>query len=162
MEKGKETATYHLKNPDIQAASRLFQGKKLSRVFSEDYETVNDNILDPRGHVLSRWNKIFLLSCLLSLFVDPLFFYLPSVEDDSCLQASVTFEIVLTVVRSLIDAIFVIRIFVRFRTAYTAPSSRVYGRGELVISSSKIAYRYLRKDFWIDLLGALPLPQVNV
>ncbi|XP_073137821.1 protein CNGC15b-like [Henckelia pumila] len=162
IETGKETATYHLKKPDIQASGRLFQDKKLSRVFSEDYEKVNNNILDPRGHVLSRWNKIFLLSCLTSLFVDPLFFYLPSVKEDSCMQASVTFEIVLTVVRSLVDAIYVIQIFVQFRTAYTAPSSRVFGRGELVISSSKIASRYLHRDFWIHLLGALPLPQVLI
>ncbi|KAL2492845.1 Cyclic nucleotide-binding domain-containing protein [Abeliophyllum distichum] len=51
------------------------------------------------------------------------------------------------------------RIFVRFRTAYVAPSSRVFGRGELVIDSSKIAIRYLQKSLWLDVIAALPLPQ---
>ncbi|KAL0390094.1 UNVERIFIED_CONTAM: putative cyclic nucleotide-gated ion channel 15 [Sesamum calycinum] len=53
-------------------------------------------------------------------------------------------------------------IYIRFRTAYVAPSSRVFGRGELVIDSSKIASRYFRKYFWIDAIAALPLPQVLI
>lgn len=77
-----------------------------------------------------------------------------------CLQVSIPLEIDLTIIRSVVDALYMIQIFVRFRTAFVAPSSRVIGRGELVIDSSKIASRYLRKDFWLDILAALPLPQV--
>ncbi|KAF9681357.1 hypothetical protein SADUNF_Sadunf06G0217500 [Salix dunnii] len=48
----------------------------------------------------------------------------------------------------------------KHRTAYVSPCSRVFGRGELVIVSLKlIARRYLRPDFFIDLVAALPLPQ---
>ncbi|KAJ1398445.1 RmlC-like jelly roll fold [Sesbania bispinosa] len=54
------------------------------------------------------------------------------------------------------------RIYVRFQTAYIAPSSRVSGRGELIIDSSKIASKYLRRDFWFDLMAAQPLPQVLI
>ena len=39
--------------------------------------------------------------------------------------------------------------------------SRVFGRGELVIDPKLIARRYLRSDFFIDLVAALPLPQVD-
>ncbi|PKI51958.1 hypothetical protein CRG98_027610 [Punica granatum] len=53
-------------------------------------------------------------------------------------------------------------IFIKFRTAYVAPSSRVFGRGELVIGSSKITARYLRTGFFIDLIAALPLPQLLI
>ncbi|KAL8480714.1 hypothetical protein ACS0TY_027307 [Phlomoides rotata] len=139
-----------------------FTDKKLSRVFSEDYEIVEKKILDPRGPILSRWNKCFLISCLVSLFVDPLFFYLPRVQEAACMHSSVRLEIILTVVRSILDAFYAVQIFVQFRTAYVAPSSRVFGRGELVIDSSKIASRYLRKHFWLDLLSALPLPQLLI
>lgn len=134
--------------------------KELSRVFSEDYETVNKKILDPRGSVINRWNKIFLVSCLISLFVDPLFFYLPGTKEGMCMDMSQSLEIALTVIRSAVDAFYMIHIFVRFRTAYVAPSSRVFGRGELVIDPSKIATRYLQKVFWLDLVAAVPLPQV--
>lgn len=139
---------------------RSLKTKVLSRVFSEDYERVKKKILDPRGPIIRRWNKVFLIACLVSLFVDPLFFYLPGVKDNLCIDIGTTLEVILTIVRSITDAFYMIQIFVRFRTAYVAPSSRVFGRGELVIESSKIAKKYVSKDFWIDLIAALPLPQV--
>ncbi|KAG4384650.1 hypothetical protein GLYMA_13G324600v4 [Glycine max] len=53
-------------------------------------------------------------------------------------------------------------ILMKFRTAFVAPSSRVFGRGELVVGYYKIAFRYLRKGFWLDFVAALPLPQVLI
>ncbi|KAK3205976.1 hypothetical protein Dsin_020022 [Dipteronia sinensis] len=138
------------------------KAKVLSRVFSEDYERVRKKILDPRGPTIHRWNKIFLVTCLISLFVDPLFFYLPVVRNQVCIDIGIPLEVILTIIRSLADAFYIIQIYIRFRTAYVAPSSRVFGRGELVIDSSKISLRYFRKGFWIDLIAALPLPQVLI
>lgn len=134
--------------------------KVLSRVFSEDYDRVKKKILDPRGPIIRRWNKIFLVACLVSLFLDPLFFYLPVVGDNSCIDIGNKHKVVLVIIRSIVDVLYMIHVFVRFRTAYIAPSSQVFGRGELVVDSSKIALRYLRKGFWIDVIAALPLPQV--
>ncbi|KAL7226047.1 hypothetical protein ACSBR1_021231 [Camellia fascicularis] len=141
---------------------RSLKAKVLSRVFSEDYERVKRKILDPRGPTIQRWNKIFLVACLVSLFVDPLFFYLPEVRDDICIDIGYTLEVVLTIIRSIADVFYMIQIYVRFRTAYVAPSSRVFGRGELVIDTSKIAARYLRKSFWIDAIAAMPVPQLLI
>ncbi|CAB4313048.1 unnamed protein product [Prunus armeniaca] len=141
---------------------KSLKAKVLSRVFSEDYERVQKKILDPRGHTIRRWNKIFLVTCLVSLFVDPLFFYLPAVRDELCIDIGKPLEVILTIVRSVADVFYIIQIFIRFRKAYIAPSSRVFGRGELVIEPSKISLRYLRLDFWIDLIAALPLPQVLI
>lgn len=139
---------------------RSLKSKVLSRVFSEDYERVKNKILDPCGQTIHRWNKIFLVACLVSLFVDPLFFYLPEVQVDVCIEIGISLEAALTMIRSIADVFYAIQIFVKFRTAYVAPSSRVFGRGELVIDSSKIASRYIRRSFWIDFFAALPLPQV--
>lgn len=71
--RGKEMLKSIPKNTEICSRNKPFQNKKLSRVFSEDYEIVQKKILDPRGPFLSQWNKCFLISCLISLFVDPLF-----------------------------------------------------------------------------------------
>ncbi|KAL0417709.1 UNVERIFIED_CONTAM: protein CNGC15c [Sesamum radiatum] len=144
------------------SGGKSLKAKVLSRVFSEDYERVKKKILDPRGPTVRRWNKIFLIACLVSLFVDPLFFYLPVVKKDNCIDIGFTLEVILTIVRSVADIFYMIQIYIRFRTAYVAPSSRVFGRGELVIDSSKIASRYFRKYFWIDAIAALPLPQVLI
>ncbi|KAJ9702875.1 hypothetical protein PVL29_004563 [Vitis rotundifolia] len=51
---------------------------------------------------------------------------------------------------------------VKFRTAYVSPSSRVFGRGELVMDPKEIARRYLKSDFFIDLVATLPLPQIVI
>ncbi|KAL3530552.1 hypothetical protein ACH5RR_009874 [Cinchona calisaya] len=147
---------------EIEKSGKSLRAKVLSRVFSEDYERVKKKIFDPRGPAIRRWNKIFLVACLVSLFVDPLFFYLPIVQEEVCVEIGTTLEIVLTVIRSIADVFYIIQIYVRFHTAYVAPSSRVFGRGELVIDSSKIAVRYLQKGFWIDVIAVLPLPQVLI
>ncbi|KAF9675198.1 hypothetical protein SADUNF_Sadunf09G0007200 [Salix dunnii] len=141
---------------------KSFKAKILHRVFSEDYDRVKKKILDPRGALIRRWTKIFLVTCILSLFVDPLFFYLPEVRNEVCIDIGISLEVGLTMVRSVADVFYMIQILIRFRTAYVAPSSRVFGRGELVIDSKKIALRYLQKNFWIDLIAALPLPQVLI
>ncbi|KAL2932445.1 Cyclic nucleotide-gated ion channel 18 [Bienertia sinuspersici] len=66
----------------------------------------------------------------------------------------------LTFIRSVTDMFYLIHIIVQFRTAYVEPSSRVFGRGELVLDPWKIAVRYLKFNFWVDIAALLPLPQV--
>ncbi|PSR98163.1 Protein CNGC15c like [Actinidia chinensis var. chinensis] len=134
--------------------------KELTRVFSEDYAMVERMVLDPRGPAINSWNKCLFVACLVSLFVDPLFFYLPIVKDEACIDLSKSLKVVLTIVRSIVDVFYMVQIFVRFRTAYVSPSSRVIGRGELVIDPKKIGSRYIHKNLWVDILAALPIPQV--
>lgn len=121
-------------------------------------------ILDPGSAVILRWNKIFLVSCLVSLFVDPLFFYLPSVvkyeDGSSCMSSLVEIGVILTCLRTVADIFYVLNIVIKFRIAYISPSSRVLGRGELVKDPKKIAQRYLKSNFFVDLVATLPLPQV--
>ncbi|XP_020412593.1 cyclic nucleotide-gated ion channel 1 isoform X1 [Prunus persica] len=50
----------------------------------------------------------------------------------------------------------------KFRTGFIAPSSRVFGRGELIDDPVAIAKRYLSSYFIIDILAVFPLPQVVV
>ncbi|KAE9585762.1 putative Ion transport domain-containing protein [Lupinus albus] len=147
----------------LRKKGKLLKARVLSRVFSEDYERVNRRlILDPRGQIINKWNKIFLVACLASLFLDPLFFYLPVVQDQVCIDIGISLEVTLTIIRSVVDLFYIIQIFIKFRTAYVAPSSRVFGRGELVIKSYKIAIRYLKMGFWLDFIAALPIPQVLI
>nr|CAD1843670.1 unnamed protein product [Ananas comosus var. bracteatus] len=142
--------------------SKCFKEKVLSRVFSEEYDSlvnIDKKSFDPHSHPIHRWNKVFLIASLVSLFVDPLFFFLPGIQKMNCIEINTALMIALTVVRSIADVFYALQIYVRFRTAFVAPSSRVFGRGELVIDPSKIARRYLSKSFWPDLIAALPLPQ---
>uniref|UniRef100_A0A0E0K2L6 Cyclic nucleotide-binding domain-containing protein n=1 Tax=Oryza punctata TaxID=4537 RepID=A0A0E0K2L6_ORYPU len=136
----------------------------LSRAFSEELESLmssgaNHLFFDPRGQLIHLWSKIFLAACLASLFVDPLFLYLTGTRQNMCIEFKYSLAFTLSMIRSLLDLFYAAHIFFRFRTAFIAPSSRVFGRGELVIQPCKIARRYLSGSFWFDLVTALPLPQ---
>ena len=118
-------------------------------------------ILDPQGSMLQKWNKIFVLSCFIAVSVDPLFFYIPVIDDTKkCLSLDRPLEIIACVLRTFVDLFYVVRIIFQFRTGFIAPSSRVFGRGELIDDPTAIAKRYLSSHFIVDVLSILPLPQV--
>ncbi|KAL2940227.1 Cyclic nucleotide-gated ion channel 17 [Bienertia sinuspersici] len=129
----------------------------------EEEESWRKKILDPGSEIVLKWNKVFIVSCLLALFVDPLYFYLPGIGGDSktqCVKTDLHLQIVVTLWRTVADLFYLLHLIIKFRTAYVAPSSRVFGRGELVRDPKMIARRYIKSDFFIDFVATLPLPQV--
>ncbi|KAK0572797.1 hypothetical protein LWI29_037434 [Acer saccharum] len=136
------------------------------KVFPENCEPGNSKrILDPSSDVILQWNRVFLFWCLVALFVDPLFCYLPSVVingSSNCMTIELNLGIIVTCFRTFADVFYLLHIVIKFRTAYVAPSSRVFGRGELVMDPKMISMRYLKSDFCIDLAAALPLPQIVI
>lgn len=106
--------------------------------------------LDPQGQFLQKWNKIFVLSCALalSLSLDPLFFYIPVINDEKkCLALDKKLEVTSIVLCSFTDIFYILHIIFQFRTGFIAPSSRVFGRGVLVEDALAIAKRYLSLTF---------------
>ncbi|PKA50958.1 Putative cyclic nucleotide-gated ion channel 18 [Apostasia shenzhenica] len=96
----------------------------------------------------------FLISCLVALFLDRLYFYLMFIGGPACMRVDLGLGIIVTFFRT------VAHMMLKFRTTFVAPSSRVLGRGELVKDPHQIAMRYLKGDFVIDLAAMLPIPQV--
>lgn len=136
-----------------------------SKVFPEDHKPWRKRILDPGSEIVLQWNWVFIISCLVALFVDPLYFFLPTLGgnvDSSCVKTDLNLRIVVTCFRTVADIFYLLHVIIKFRTAYVAPSSRVFGRGELVMDPKKIARRYIRSDFFIDLIATLPLPQMVI
>ncbi|CAB4292808.1 unnamed protein product [Prunus armeniaca] len=136
-----------------------------SKVFPEDHEPWRKRILDPGSEIVLQWNRVFIMSCLVALFVDPLYFYLPMLGRKAnafCVKTDLRLRIVVTCFRTIADIFYFLHMIIKFRTAYVAPSSRVFGRGELVMDPKKIAQRYIRSDFFIDLIATLPLPQIVI
>ncbi|CAN1228637.1 Cyclic nucleotide-gated ion channel 17 [Linum grandiflorum] len=154
-------------NPSSSSSSLVNPRRQLekSKVFSEEeYRPWHARMLDPGSDIVLRWNRIFLVSCLMALFIDPLYFYLPTItgkddEASSCVDTDHKLRIVVTFFRTVADIFYLLHVVLKFRTAYVAPSSRVFGRGELVMDPKLIARRYIRSDFFIDLIATLPLPQ---
>ncbi|XP_010548626.1 PREDICTED: cyclic nucleotide-gated ion channel 17 [Tarenaya hassleriana] len=124
-------------------------------------------ILDPGSDIVLQWNWVFIVSCMVALFIDPLYFFVPAVGGDSkypCAKTDTSLRIVVTFFRTIADIFYLLHIVIKFRTGYVAPNSttRVFGRGELVMDPKMIARRYLRSDFIIDLIATLPLPQIVI
>uniref|UniRef100_A0A0D9ZB22 Cyclic nucleotide-binding domain-containing protein n=1 Tax=Oryza glumipatula TaxID=40148 RepID=A0A0D9ZB22_9ORYZ len=143
----------------------LRTGAAMAVVFQEDLKNTSRKIFDPQDRLLVRLNRSFVVSCIVSIAVDPVFFYTPQVTANGgnlCVGISRDLAISASVVRTVVDLFFAARIVLQFRTAYIAPSSRVFGRGELVIDTAQIAARYFRRFFAADLLSVLPLPQIVI
>ncbi|WOL02124.1 cyclic nucleotide-gated ion channel 1 [Canna indica] len=130
---------------------------------SVDKPTPKKKVLDPQGPFLQRWNKIFVISCVVAVSVDPLFFYIPVIDDQkNCLYLHKKLEIVASVLRFFTDIFYLVHIAFQFRTGFIAPSSRVFGRGVLEKDLSAIARRYISSYFLVDILAVLPLPQIMI
>ncbi|KAK7275354.1 hypothetical protein RIF29_16468 [Crotalaria pallida] len=119
------------------------------------------NILDPRTPLLRRWNKFLIITCVMAISVDPLFFYIPMINGQrKCIDFDGAWKVIACVLRTFFDVFYILRIIFQFRTGFIAPSSRVFGRGELVDDSMAIGKRYLSSYFIIDVLSIIPLPQM--
>ncbi|XP_031390882.1 cyclic nucleotide-gated ion channel 1 [Punica granatum] len=120
-------------------------------------------VLDPQGPFLQKWNKIFMLSCVVAVSLDPLFLYVPIINDSKkCLDLDHKMEVTACVLRFFTDVFYILHIIFQFHTGFIAPSSRVFGRGVLVEDTWAIAKRYLASYFFVDILAVLPLPQVVI
>ncbi|KAK7332752.1 hypothetical protein VNO80_29507 [Phaseolus coccineus] len=144
--------------------------KNLSRV--SDVHPLSDGqkklpprkvILDPKDPMLQKWNKIFVISCVLAVSVDPFFFYIPVINDkEKCLDMSGSLQITASVFRTFFDLFYILHIIFQFKTGFIPPSSRVFGSGDLNDDPVAITKRYLTSYFIIDVLSIIPLPQVIV
>ncbi|CAA0831368.1 Cyclic nucleotide-gated ion channel 1 [Striga hermonthica] len=130
---------------------------------SNSKPTKMTKILDPQEPFLQRWNKIFVLACIVAVSLDPLFFYIPVVDGERrCLSLDKRLQIIACVLRTFIDFFYVFHIYLQFRTGFIARYTMVFGRGELIVDPKAIAKRYLSFYFIIDVLSIVPLPQVVI
>ncbi|BBH04228.1 cyclic nucleotide-binding transporter 1 [Prunus dulcis] len=167
--------TYNLKpaQPQHSKASGIFDpkfhnalygdAKGWARRFFSFLRLYIPGVMNPHAKVVQQWNKLFVISCLVAIFVDPLFFFVLSVQkDNKCIVLDWPMTTTLVVFRSMTDFIYLMHILLQFRLAYVAPESRVVGAGELVDHPKKIARNYLQGYFLIDFFVVLPLPQIIV
>ncbi|KAK6131577.1 hypothetical protein DH2020_034688 [Rehmannia glutinosa] len=121
------------------------------------------NVLDPRSPWVQEWNRIFLLVCAAGLFIDPLFFYALSINENClCLFVDGWFAVTVTVLRSMTDALHIWNMWLQFKMN-RRPHGGAGERDENPRDTSgAVAWRYLKskKGFVFDLFVILPLPQI--
>ncbi|GAQ78048.1 cyclic nucleotide-regulated ion channel family protein [Klebsormidium nitens] len=125
-----------------------------------------DSVLNPHSSAVRIWNRVFLLSLLCNTVVDPLFFYLLSVDTTLlCVYVQKAFAITVTALRTINDVLYLINMWLQFRTAYVSKSSLKLGIGALVTNPRKVAMNYvhiLRGGLALDILAILPCPQIAI
>ncbi|KAM7280251.1 hypothetical protein ACFE04_007385 [Oxalis oulophora] len=135
--------------------------KSWSRKFISFLQQYIPPVMNPHAKIVQQWNKFFVISCLVAIFVDPLFFLLLSVsQENKCIKISWPWTKAIVCLRTLTDFIYTLNMLLQFRLAYVDPDSRGVGAGELVDHPKKIARNYIRGSFFIDLFSVLPLPQI--
>jgi cyclic nucleotide gated channel len=50
--------------------------KGWARRFNDVINLYIPRVMNPHAQVIQKWNKFFVISCLVAIFVDPLFFFL--------------------------------------------------------------------------------------
>ncbi|KAI5083177.1 hypothetical protein GOP47_0002920 [Adiantum capillus-veneris] len=118
-------------------------------------------VMNPHTKRVQQWNKFFLLSCLLAVFVDPLFFFILSVNRDfRCIYFNFAFAKAITVLRSATDLVYFCHMLLQCHLAYIEPSS--VGSGVLNDKPKDIIKHYLTGWFILDFVVVLPLPQIMI
>ncbi|KAF5451064.1 hypothetical protein F2P56_031363, partial [Juglans regia] len=142
----------------------FLKGTYSNRVDSKAKKTTTKTFLDPEGQFLRIWRMIFVVSCMMAVSVDPLFFYLPVInEKNKCFVLDDRLRVVAICLRTATDLIYVMNIVLQFLCPYVDEAARKLGRIKVVTDSWPIAKRYfLSRYFPIDILAILPLPQVLI
>ncbi|KAG7582340.1 Cyclic nucleotide-binding-like [Arabidopsis suecica] len=137
--------------------------KGWARIFASSVNRYLPGIMNPHAKVVQSWTKFFALSCLLAIFIDPLFFFLIKVQEkNKCIMIDWPMAKALVAVKSATDIIISVNILLQFRMAYVARESTVVGAGQLVSHPKKIALHYFRGKFFLDLFIVMPLPQILI
>ncbi|KAK9756092.1 hypothetical protein RND81_01G072700 [Saponaria officinalis] len=119
-------------------------------------------IHNPRSDFIAKWNNLFFVTCLITLFLDPLYLYVPTSCGEACVKTNVKLSLTITFTRTIADCLYLVHIFLKFRTAFISHNSKVFGRKELITDPKAIAIRYLRSSFAVDVAAMLPLPQIMI
>ncbi|XP_021748859.1 cyclic nucleotide-gated ion channel 1-like isoform X2 [Chenopodium quinoa] len=120
-------------------------------------------VLDPKDIFVHRWNKIILISCVMALGCDPLFFYVPFIDGEKkSIELDCILKRISSIFRTCMDLCYLLHIILQFFIGFVPPPRRAFGETVLVKDHAAIAKRYLSSYFIIDLLAILPLPQLVV
>ncbi|KAG9129245.1 hypothetical protein Leryth_006459 [Lithospermum erythrorhizon] len=156
----------HAKSSDVfDSKHNIFYGetKGWTKKMSSFCDRFIPGVMNPHTQLVQRWNKFFVIACLFAVFLDPLFFFLLSVQKDhKCIVTDPTMTTTLAVLRSMTDFVYLLHILLQFRLAYVDPESKVVGAGDLVDHPRKIALHYLSGYFMLDFFNFLPLPQIII
>ncbi|KAI3809962.1 hypothetical protein L1987_19567 [Smallanthus sonchifolius] len=122
--------------------------------------------LDPRAPWVHEWNRVFLLVCVMGLFVDPLFFYTLSISESSmCVYIDGWLAVLVTALRCMTDALHVWNMWLHFKmNRWWRSSTPLQLRFCTDKTTARTAVPRLmtvaKNHYLFDVFVILPIPQV--
>ncbi|EXC30153.1 hypothetical protein L484_008483 [Morus notabilis] len=108
------------------------------------------------------WNKIIVLACVIAVSLDPLFLYIPTIDQEhKCFELDKKLRVLALVWRFIFDLIYVMDIVYNIAKAYKVekrrepPNSEIKKIGIHLVKSGRISWNLIV----VDLLSILPIPQ---
>ncbi|KAM2007134.1 hypothetical protein ACFX15_002086 [Malus domestica] len=127
------------------------------------------------------WNRIFVISCVFAVSLDPLFFYVVIIDQDNkCLQMDKTLIIVACLMRSLTDVIFLVHFIYEIcnhvqsskrntqKNQASAAGGQTGGNSDKKSKIRELIEKIAQKMPWlavstvIDFFALIPLPQLII
>ncbi|KAM1711992.1 hypothetical protein ACFXTN_002167 [Malus domestica] len=138
-----------------------------------------------QGPYLPIWSRIFVLSCVFAVSLDPFFFYVVVIDQDNkCFQIDKTLVIVALLMRSITDVIFLVHLICEICDGVQNPNPKTLKKGapsmveqtggnsdkktKIRELTDQVAMKIAQKMPWlsvftvIDFLALLPLPQLLI
>ncbi|BBH03735.1 cyclic nucleotide-gated channel 13, partial [Prunus dulcis] len=139
-----------------------------SAIEDEHSSTNTDKTPDqPKSFLQEWWSTIFVISCVLAVLLDPLFFYIPIVKEDrKCLKLDKRLKAISFALRLLTDLFYIAdlmhRILARPKARTTKAEEAVPFKRSKSMSTNVLAKakRILQSYILLDILAVLPVPQV--
>lgn len=105
-----------------------------------------------------EWNTVFLVSCVLAVSLDPLFLYIPIInEDRKCLKYDKRLKAISFGLRLLADLFYMADVVYRILTRPKAKEAVPLKASNSVNSRTTLQFYIL-----LDILAVLPVPQVSL
>ncbi|XP_021803176.1 uncharacterized protein LOC110747287 [Prunus avium] len=126
-------------------------------------------ILELFHWILAKWKKMFAASCVFAVSLDPLFLYIPIINQDmNCLSLDQNLKITALTLRSVTDLFYVMDIIIEIYTSGICSSltngfhhsSKLQFLGNTFLP--KVAKMIWQSYILIDILAIIPLPQVLI
>ncbi|XP_068312587.1 cyclic nucleotide-gated ion channel 1-like [Pyrus communis] len=153
------------------AAVKLFDEEHSHSRSKKYWPVLIKDILHPQGSFDPMWNIIFIISCVLAVSLDPLFFYIPHINwDGKCLQLDKTLQTAALMLRSMTDLSYIVHIIFQTRTLVLSEVDAYSGASKVksdTVSLKRmgglvLGKKILQSSIPIDILCILPLPQVVI
>ena len=110
---------------------------------------------------LPMWNKIFALVCVVGVSLDPLFIYVPIInQKDMCLTMDNTLGTTAIVLRLFTDLIYIGNIVHNVAKASKVLKEKGEWKSDKVLRNALEIWKYSWLVLLVDFLAILPIPQV--